>query len=413
MSAGTALVSAPESQDLLLADVRVLDFTRVLAGPFATMVLADLGARVIKVELPDGGDESRGFGPFVGGDAGDGGVSAYFLSVNRGKQSVTIDLRTERGRELALELASHCDVLVENFRPGSMARFGLDYATVASRNQQIVYASVSGFGQSGPYSPRPAYDVIVQAMSGLASITGLPGQPPVRVGSSTSDLSAALYCAVGVLAALTRARSTGMGQHVDVSMLDCQISLLENAIARYDVTGEAPQPLGSRHPTITPFQFFAATDGYVVVAAGNDRLFARLCEVLRRPELKEDPRFADNASRTQHHEQLEAELASVFATAAVDDWLRLLEEAGVPCGPVNDVARIVNDPHVLARGLLQRQPFAGGDVAVPGPPLKFSETPSRPVSRAPELGEHTDDVLRSWLELSPDELLHLRQQGVI
>jgi len=395
----------------LLADVRVLDFTRVLAGPFATMILADLGAEVIKVELPGSGDESRGFGPFVGGSAGD--VSAYYLSVNRGKKSVTIDLHTERGQELALELASHCDVLVENFRPGSMSRFGLDYATVASRNRKIVYASVSGFGQSGPYSHRPAYDVIVQAMSGLASITGLPGQPPLRVGSSTSDLSAALYCAVGVLAALTRARSTGKGQHVDVSMLDCQISLLENAIARYDVTGETPQPLGSRHPTITPFQFFAATDGYVVVAAGNDRLFARLCDVLHYPELTEDPSFSDNAARTQHHTELEAELAGIFATRTVADWLTDLEAAGVPCGPVNDVASIVNDPHVLERGLLQRQPYVGGDVAVPGPPLKFSESTSRPVSSAPDLGEHTDDVLHGWLELDRAELHQLRQQGVI
>ena len=391
----------------LLSDVRILDFTRVLAGPFATMVLADLGAEVIKVELPSGGDESRGFGPFVGQS------SAYFLSVNRGKKSVTIDLHTDRGKDLALELASHCDAVVENFRPGSMARFGLDYETVAARNPKIVYASVSGFGQSGPYSHRPAYDVIVQAMSGLASITGLPGHPPVRVGSSTSDLSSALFCAIGVLAALTRARSTGRGQHVDVSMLDCQISLLENAIARYDVTGQSPEPLGSRHPTITPFQFFQAIDGFVVVAAGNDRLFSRLCSVLGCQSMAQDARFADNAARTEHHAELEVELAQVFATRTVDDWLQLLEAAGVPCGPVNDVARVVQDPHVLARGLLQRQKYPGGDVAVPGPPLKFSETPPRPVSAAPELGEHTDQVLTGMLDIDEAELQDLRQAGVI
>ncbi len=401
------------SQQDLLGDVRVLDFTRVLAGPFATMVLADLGAEVTKIELPGVGDEARGFGPFVGDTGSQNGVSAYFLSVNRGKKSVTLDLHTDRGRQLALDLASHCDVLVENFRPGSMARFGLDYDAVAARNPRIVYASVSGFGQSGPYSHRPAYDVIVQAMSGLASITGLPGQPPVRVGSSTSDLSAALYCAVGVLAALTRARAVGKGQHVDISMLDCQISLLENAIARFDVTGEAPRPLGSRHPTITPFQFFAATDGYVVVAAGNDRLFGRLCEVLHKPGLAEDPRYVDNAARTQNHGPLETELAAIFATGPVDQWLADLEAAGVPCGPVNDVSHIVSDPHVLARGLLHRQSFAGGDVAVPGPPLKFSDSPCRAVSPAPVLGEHTDEVLRGWLDLDAAELQQLRQQGVI
>jgi CoA:oxalate CoA-transferase len=391
----------------LLADVRILDFTRVLAGPFATMVLADLGAEVIKIELPGSGDESRGFGPFVGA------TSAYFLSVNRGKKSVTLDLHTERGRDLALDLAGHCDVLVENFRPGSMARFGLDYDTVAARHPPIVYASVSGFGQSGPYSHRPAYDVIVQAMSGLASITGLAGQPPVRVGSSTSDLSAALFCAVGVLAALTRARATEQGQHVDVSMLDCQIALLENAIARYDVTGEAPAPLGSRHPTITPFQFFAAADGYVVVAAGNDRLFTGLCQVLECAHLCEDERFADNAARTTHHGELEAELAAIFRRRRVEDWLIDLEAAGVPCGPVNDVAHVVDDPHVRARGLLQRQPFVGGDVAVPGPPLKFSATPPRAVSAAPELGEHTDDVLSGWLGLGAADRQRLRADGII
>lgn len=397
----------------MLQDVRILDFTRVLAGPFATMVLADLGAEVIKVELPGHGDDSRGFGPFVGGASGDAGVSAYFLSVNRGKKSVTIDLRTDAGRDLALQLASRCDVLVENFRPGSMARFGLDYESVAVENPRIVYASVSGFGQTGPYAHRPAYDVIIQAMSGLASITGLPGQPPVRVGSSTSDLSAALYCAVGVLAALTHARSTGKGQHVDVSMLDCQISLLENAIARYDVTGQAPEPLGSRHPTITPFQFFAATDGFVVVAAGNDRLFASLCTVLERQDLIDDERFIDNAARTQNHGDLERALADVFAGGKVDDWLAALEAAGVPCGPVNDVARIVADPHVAARQLLQRQTFGGGDVAVPGPPLKFSQSPCRPVSSAPELGEHTDEILDSWLQLDDGARRQLRTDGII
>lgn len=404
MSGSSDFAQAP-----LLEGVRVLDFTRVLAGPFATMILADLGAEVIKVELPGQGDESRGFGPFVG----EGGTSAYFLSVNRGKKSVTLDLRTDRGRDLALDLAAECDVLVENFRPGSMSRFGLDYAAVAERRRAIVYASVSGFGQTGPYSHRPAYDVIVQAMSGLASITGLPGQPPVRVGSSTSDLSAALYCAVGVLAALTRARSTGQGQHIDVSMLDCQISLLENAIARYDATGAAPEPLGSRHPTITPFQFFAATDGWVVVAAGNDRLFARLCEVLDCPGLTSDSRFVDNGVRTENHAALEEELARRFAGGAVDDWLARLEEAGVPCGPVNDVAHVVHDPHVAERGLLQKQSFAGGEVAVPGPPLRFSQTPLRPVSPAPTLGEQTDEVLGGLLGLDADRLATLRADGII
>ena len=339
MSADPSLLEDPP----LLEGVRVLDFTRVLAGPYATMVLADLGAEVIKIELPGGGDESRSFGPFVAG------VSAYYLSVNRGKKSVTLDLRTPRGAQLAMALVERADVLVENFRPGTMDRFGLDYKRVSARNPRLVYASISGFGQSGPYSHRPAYDVIVQAMSGLASITGLPGQPPVRVGSSTADLSAALFACVGLLAALGRARESGRGRHLDVSMLDCQVALLENAVARYDVTGQVPGPLGSRHPAITPFQFFAAADGWVVVAAGNDRLFARLCQVLQRPELAADARFAGNAARTEHHGALESELAATFAKGSVAEWLDRLEEAGVPCGPVNDVADLVRDPQVRSR----------------------------------------------------------------
>ena len=392
----------------LLEGVRVLDFTRVLAGPYATMVLADLGAEVIKVELPGSGDEARNFGPFLGG------ASAYYASVNRGKKSVTLDLRTPRGSRLAIDLVERSDVLVENFRPGSMARFGLDYERVSARNPRLVYASISGFGQSGPYSHRPAYDVIVQAMSGLASITGLPGHPPVRVGSSTADLSAALFACVGLLAALGRARETGRGRHLDLSMLDCQVALLENAIARYDVTGQVPGPLGSRHPAITPFQFFAAADGWVVVAAGNDRLFVRLCEVLGRPELVDDARFADNAARTEHQGDLESELGAAFAGASVAAWLDRLEKAGVPCGPVNDLADLVRDPQIRGRGMIRRQPCGGESVAVPVSPLRFAgerqETDPRP---APDLGEHTESVLRELLGLDSEELGSMRRDGVI
>ena len=392
----------------LLEGVRVLDFTRVLAGPYATMVLADLGAEVIKVELPGSGDEARNFGPFVAG------VSAYYASVNRGKKSVTLDLRTPRGSRLAMDLVERSDVLVENFRPGSMSRFGLDFEHVSARNPRLVYASISGFGQSGPYSHRPAYDVIVQAMSGLASITGLPGQPPVRVGSSTADLSAALFACVGLLAALGRARETGRGRHLDLSMLDCQVALLENAIARYDVTGEVPGPLGSRHPAITPFQFFAAADGWVVVAAGNDRLFARLCEVLGRPELAGDARFADNASRTENHADLESEIGDAFAGGSVARWLDRLEKAGVPCGPVNDVADLVRDPQVRSRGMIRRQPCAGESVAVPVSPLRFAgETPDIDPRPAPALGEHTESVLQELLGLDAADLGSMRRDGVI
>lgn len=392
----------------LLSGLRVLDFTRVLAGPFATMVMADLGAHVVKVELPEQGDDSRGFGPFVADHR-----SAYFLSVNRGKQSVTIDLRTEAGRDLVLQMVEQVDVLVENFRPGSMERFGLDYQTVTARNPRLVYASVSGFGQSGPYARRPAYDVIVQAMSGLASITGLPGQPPVRVGSSTADLNAALFCVIGILAALARARQTGVGEHVDVSMLDCQVALLENAIARFDVEGTVPGPLGSRHPTITPFQFFATTDGYLVLAAGNDRLWQRLCDVLGRADMVDDTRFATNATRTEHHAELEAELAQIFAGQPTASWLERLEAAGVPCGPVNDIADIVADPHLQAREMIRSQQEGQVTVRVPGPPLKFARASVEQIRPAPELGEHTQTILAQWLGLDPSQIDDLRSDGVI
>ncbi|MCY3762465.1 MAG: CaiB/BaiF CoA-transferase family protein [Gemmatimonadetes bacterium] len=399
-----------EQQAGLLQGVRVLDLTRVLAGPFASMILADFGAEVVKVELPVGGDEARGFGPFVNGE------SAYFASVNRGKKSVAVDLRNERGQELARALAGRCHLLLENFRPGSMARFGLDYESLHAEHPRLVYASISGFGQTGPYAGRPAYDVIIQAMSGIASITGIEGQPPVRVGSSIADLSAALYGVIGMVAALARARETGMGQHLDVSMLDCQIALLENAVARYDVTGEVPAPLGSRHPAITPFQFFRAADGYLVIAAGNNRLWRSLCETVGTPELCEDQRFATNELRTRNHAEMEKLLAAPLARRPVEEWCDLLGQAGVPCGPIHDIGEVVADPHVAARGAIRRQevPAARSSIAVPASPLRFSQAgcvlEPRP---APDLGQHTDEILGELAGVSRDELDRLRSEGVI
>ncbi len=394
--------------DSLLEGVRILDLTRVLAGPYASMVLADLGAEVIKVELPSSGDESRGFGPFQNGE------SAYFTSVNRGKKSVTIDLRQGRGRDLALGLAETCDVLVENFRPGSMDRFGLGYETVHAKYPQLVYASISGFGQTGPYAQRPAYDVLIQAMGGLASITGEPNSPPVRVGSSIADLSAALFGAVGILAALQRASRTGEGQQIDISMLDCQVALLENALARYAVSGEVPQPLGSRHPAITPFQFFAVSDGHIVLAAGNDGLWRKLCTALDLLDLIEDSRFADNALRTENHAALEPLLAEVLADKTVAEWCEVLVQAGVPSGPLCDVGEVFNDEQIAAREMIVEidHPIAGRQ-AMPNSPLKFSQTPIQLQRPAPLLGQHTEEVLRDMLDLGTDEITGLRADGVI
>ena len=394
--------------DNLLSGVRILDLTRVLAGPYASMVLADLGAEVIKVELPEIGDETRGFGPFQNGE------SSYFTSVNRGKKSVTIDLRQQKGCELAHALAASCDVVLENFRPGSMDRFGLGYETLHAAYPQLVYASISGFGQTGPYAQRPAYDVLIQAMGGLASITGQPDGEPVRVGSSIADLSAALFGAVGILAALERARRTGEGQQVDISMLDCQVALLENALARYAVSGEVPQPLGSRHPAITPFQFFAASDGYIVLAAGNDGLWQKLCAALLMPHLATDPRFIDNALRTENHAELEPLLAAVLTERTVVEWCAVLGEAGVPGGPLCDVGDVFANEQVAARDMIVEidHPVAGRQ-AMPNSPLKFSQTPINLETPAPLLGQHTDEVLSQILGLAEDEIAELRAEGVI
>ena len=391
----------------LLEGVRVLDLTRVLAGPYASMILADLGAEIIKVELPGKGDEARDFGPFLNGE------SAYFMSINRGKKSVAIDLHNSRGRELAQQLASRCDVFIENFRPGSMERFGLDYGTLRSLCPRLVYVSISGFGQTGPYARLPAYDVVIQAMGGIASITGNPESPPVRVGSSIADLNAALFGNIGLLAALIHARETGKGQHLDISMLDCQVALLENAIARYFVTGEVPGPLGSRHPAITPFQFFKAQDGYIVIAAGNDKLWGRLCETLERPELISDPRFQGNAKRTENHADLEVLLSRSLEEKTVAEWTDLLAAAGVPCGPIHNVEQLVSDPQVQDRRMIVElaHPLAG-ELAMPNSPLKFSSTPVELNLPAPVLGQHTDEVLQSLLDLSAEDLEDLHREGV-
>lgn len=392
----------------LLKGMKVLDLTRVLAGPYASMVLADLGAEVLKIELPEKGDESRGFGPFQNGE------SAYFTSVNRGKKSVTVDLRTAAGCALAKRLVRECDVLLENFRPGSMARFGLDYESLQRENPRLVYASISGFGQTGPYAQRPAYDVIIQAMGGISSITGEPGGAPVRVGSSIADLSSALFGVIGILAAWGRAKETGQWQQVDISMLDCQVALLENAVARYYVNGEVPQPLGSRHPTITPFQYFAAADGYIVIAAGNDGLWRKLCMALELEELAEDKRFADNAARTQNHAAMEPLLAEAFRARSVEAWCEVLGAAGIPCGPIHDVGQVCNDVQVAARNMIieLEHPVAGRQ-KMPNTPLKFSQTPIDLQEPAPLLGQHTEQVLGEWLGLSVEELEALRAEGTI
>jgi CoA:oxalate CoA-transferase len=379
-----------------LSGVTVVDLTRVLAGPFATMVLHDLGARVIKVERPGTGDDARHIGPFVGER------SAYFTSLNCGKESIALDLQSHGDREVFSRLLARADVLVENFRPGTMEKLGFGWDDVHARHPRMIYAAVSGFGRTGPYAERPAYDMVVQGMGGVMSITGEPGGPPTRVGASIGDITAGLFLSVGVAAALRHRERTGEGMLIDVGMLDCQVAILENAVARYTAIGEVPRPIGARHPSITPFAALRTADGEVIVAAGNDRLFTRLCDVVDRPDLGRDARFVSNAARCDHVDALHGELERALVRRTTAEWLELLEAAGIPCGPLNDVEAVVNDPHVQARHMVVDVDDARtAPLRVAGNPIKlsaFDELRRRPP--APDLDEHRAKLLTELTEPS-------------
>jgi CoA:oxalate CoA-transferase len=363
----------------------VIDLTRVLAGPFCTMMLAELGARVIKVENPDGGDDARCFDPFIDGQ------SAYFQSLNRGKESIALDLKGAADREVFLALLCRGDVLVENFRPGTMDRLGLGYEQLRQQNPRLIYAAVSGFGQTGPWSRKPAYDMIVQAMSGLMSVTGQPGGPPTKAGTSVGDITGGLFLLAGIASALYHRERTGAGMLIDVSMLDGLIAVLESAVMRYAVTGRAPGPMGNRHPSIAPFEPFDAADRPLILAAGNDALFARLCQALGRPELASDPRFATNRDRNRHVEELKAELEAVLRTAPAAQWQQTLEAAGVPCALIHTVADAVEHPQTQARNMIVQS----GNLRMAGNPIKMSAFPDRPTRRpAPALDADGERIRR-------------------
>ena len=390
-----------------LSGIRVLDCTRILAGPYATMLLADLGAEVVKVEEPTRGDEARGVGPFIGE------VSAYFLSLNRGKRSLALNLKEARGRELFAELASRADVLVENFRPGTMERLGLGYETLRSRNLRLIYAACSGFGQTGPLAAKGAYDMVIQAMGGVMSITGVPGSEPVRVGVSIGDITAAFFTAIGVLGALEARHRTGEGQLVDVGMLDGQVAILENAIIRYTTTGEVPGPLGSRHPSIAPFEAYPTRDGHVIFAVGTAHWEA-FCRALGRAEMAKEERFATNALRAEHVEELRELIAEVTPGKTAADWIRVMEAAGVPCGPILSVDEVAAHPQVEARRMLVEVEHEGiGAVRMAGCPVKLSATPGGVQGPAPALGAHSEAVLAEWLGTSAEDVEALRAQGVV
>lgn len=392
-----------------LRGVRVLDLTRVLAGPFCTMNLADLGAEVIKIEVPGRGDDSRSFAPVM-----PSGDSGYFYSVNRGKRSVTLDLRTEEGAKVFLELAAKSDVVVENFSPGTMDRFKTGYAQLKAANPKIILCSISGFGQTGPKASAPAYDIVAQALGGTMSITGNPGGEPVRCGVSVGDLSAALYGIIAILSALRVRDRDGVGNHVDIAMLDCQVAMLEDALARYSVSGKIPGRLGTRHPSITPFQQFRAADDYFVMGAGNESIWLRFCDALAMPQLKDDTRFATNADRTDNHPALEAILARIFATQPRDHWLRILTDASVPCAPIANVEEVSRDPHLAARNMILHAEHSSFDgLIVPGSPLKSAGDKDIPSTSAPRLGEDTDTVLASVLGYDSLRLSELRKRSII
>ncbi len=391
-----------------LDGVVVVDLTRVLAGPFCTMMMADMGAEVIKIERPDGGDDSRTFGPFLKDE------SAYFMSINRGKKSVTLDLKHPKGKALLVSMVKKADVLVENFKPGVMKRLGLDYEALRLHNPRLIYAASTGFGQTGPYSARPAYDLVIQGMGGVMSITGPDAHTPTKVGSSVADIFAGVFTCIGILGALNSRHHTGHGQMVDVGMLDCMVAILENAVARFATTGKSPGPIGNRHPSIAPFCTVVTQDGMITLACGNDELWRRFCKLTGLAALIEDPRFVTNAQRVAHWEALEPLINEAMRAHTSAHWLATLQQADVPCGPINDIAALMLDPHVLARQMLVElhHPTAGA-LMVPGTPLKFSATPASVHQRAPLLGEHTQEVLKRWLGVGDVEIKALAADKAI
>jgi crotonobetainyl-CoA:carnitine CoA-transferase CaiB-like acyl-CoA transferase len=402
-----------------LSHLRVLDLSRVLAGPWASQVLADLGAEVIKVERPGSGDETRAWGPPWLRDArgAETRASAYFASTNRGKKSITLDLATSEGQGIVRRLAERADVLLENYKVGALARHGLGYEDLAPSCPRLVYCSITGFGQSGPYRNRPGYDFLIQAMGGLMSITGEPddasGGGPVKVGVAVADLLTGMYATTAVLAALAHRERSGRGQHVDLALLDVQVATLANQGESYLATGRAPRRLGNAHPSIVPYQAFATKDGHLVLAIGNDGQFARFCEVAGRPELSREARFETNAARVEHRGELVLALAPILAARETGEWIGALEAADVPCGPINDLAQVFEDPQVRHRGLRVDVPHPRcGTVPLFASPIRLSETPVHH-GAPPLLGEHTREVLVDILGMDEAEVEALRRRGVV
>jgi crotonobetainyl-CoA:carnitine CoA-transferase CaiB-like acyl-CoA transferase len=377
------------------------------------MLLADLGADVIKVEDPAHGDDTRQWGPPWAGER-DNAASAYFLSVNRNKRSLTLNLKSDEGQEIARRLAARSQIVVENFKPGQMTRFGLDYAALSSLNPALVYCSITGFGQTGPYASRPGYDFVIQGMSGLMSVTGPVEGPPSKVGVALADVIAGQYALSSILAALRHAEQSGQGQQIDVALFDTQLAALVNVASNYLVSGQTPARYGNEHANIVPYQSFSAADGEFTVAVGNDRQFAALCRLLERPEWATDPRFATNPQRVQNRQTLIPLLQAAFLTQPVETWVEALLALGIPCGPINTVAAALEDPHVQARGLVQNVTLPDGtQTRLVGPAIPFSATPAEVRLPPPSLGQHTDAILRGELGMNAITISTYRSAGII
>ena len=403
-----------------LSHIRVLDLSRVLAGPWAGQVLADLGAEVIKVERPGVGDDTRHWGPPYLKDAEgkDTSEAAYFLTANRNKQSLTIDFTQPEGQRIVRELAGQCDVVLENFKVGGLAAYGLDYASLKALNPRLIYCSITGFGQDGPYAKRAGYDFMVQGLGGLMSLTGRSdeeeGAGPMKVGVALTDILTGLYASVGVLAALNHREQTGIGQHVDLALLDVQVACLANQAMNYLTTGVPPKRLGNAHPNIVPYQDFPTADGDIILAVGNDSQFRKFCEVAGCTELADDPRFASNKARVANREVLVPMLRQTTVFKTTGEWISLLEQAGVPCGPINNLAQVFEDAQVKARGLRLDLPHALGCLAPQvASPIRLSATPVEYRHAPPLLGQHTEQVLQSLLGMSLERIGELRSAGVL
>jgi crotonobetainyl-CoA:carnitine CoA-transferase CaiB-like acyl-CoA transferase len=403
-----------------LDGVLVLDLSRVLAGPWTTQLLGDLGAEVIKVERPGAGDDTRAWGPpFAEGAAGEKADAAYYFCANRNKRSVTVDMARPEGADLLRRIATKADVVVENFKTGGLAKYGLDYASLSKLNPRLVYCSITGFGQTGPYAARAGYDYMIQAMGGLMSITGQPegspGGEPVKVGVAVADLFTGLYASNAILAALLHARATGEGQAIDLALFDVQAAMLANQATNFFVSGKAPTRMGNAHPNLAPYQPFQAKDGMLVIAVGNDGQFRALAKALADPALAEDPRFAGNALRVEHREALKDRIEERLRTEDAHTWLEKLEVVGVPCGPINTVDQVFEEPQAVARGLVveQTREDLGKPVRTVANPIRLSKTPTTYRTAPPAMGADTEAVLRETLGLSSEEIASLKASGAV